>query len=99
MHFTTCLPMVMTNQFDETLANFLTRYLKIFSTSITLDPRNSFYHFECTLSYYFNDVYFADILIELIVPYFDAIVLIIIWAIIFRKKVSYFYLVYYLEIC
>ena len=85
MHFTTCLPMVLTNQFEDALSNFLTRYLSMLTNSITLDPRNSFYHFECTLSYYFNDVYFADILIELIVPYFDALVLIIIWAFIFRK--------------
>ena len=91
--------MVLTNQFQDALSNFLTHYLSMLTNTITLDPRNSFYHFECTLSYYFNDVYFADILIELIVPYFDAIVLIIIWAIIFRKKVNYFYHVYYLEIC
>ena len=75
--------MVLTNQFEDTLTNYLSDYLTLLSNSITLDPRNSFYHFECTLSYYFNDVYFADVLIELIVPYFDAIVLIIIWAFIF----------------
>ena len=85
MHFTTCLPMVLTNQFEDTLSNFLIHYLSILTNSITLDPRNSFYHFECTLSYYFTDVYFADILIESIVPYFDGIVLILVWAYVFRK--------------
>ena len=77
--------MVLTNQIDDALSNFIASYLSMLINSITLDPRNSFYHFECTLSYYFNDVYFADILIELIVPYFDALVLIILWAFIFRK--------------
>ena len=81
----TCLPMVLTNQFKDSLSEFLARYLSLLSSEITLDPRNSFYHFECTLSYYFNDVYFADILIELIVPYFDVLVLIIIWVYKFRN--------------
>ena len=71
--------MVLTTQFKDTYTFLLTYYISAFANSVTLDPRNSFYHFECTLSYYFNDVYFADILIELILPYLDALVLILIW--------------------
>ena len=55
-----CLPMVFTSELPSVFTST--------AETVSADPKQSFYSFECFISNYFNRAYFIRILLSLLLP-------------------------------